>query len=335
MNLTTTYMGLELACPIIASASPLSEKIDTIRALEDAGAGAVVLFSLFEEQIEHEARELEYYLQHGTERFAESLTYFPNVGEYRLGAEDYLEHIRRAREAVNIPVIASLNGVSAGGWVRYAEQIQQAGADAIELNVYYIPTDPRLTSHQVEQVYLDVLEAVKKHVSLPVAMKLSPFFSSPTNMMTRLDDAGADGLVLFNRFYQPDINLETMEVAPELVLSCPQEARLPLRWIAILYGKVNASLAATTGIHTSEDVLKMLLAGADATMLCSVLLKKGAEHLKDIRAGLIRLMETRGYESVSQLKGIMSQQSCAEPAAFERANYMKTLNSFGGGSTLE
>ena len=327
MDLTTVYMGLDLANPIVAAASPLTEEIDTIKELEDAGAGATVLFSLFEEQIEHEADELEFYLHHGTERFAESLTYFPDLGDYRLGAEDYLDHVRKVKEAVGIPIIASLNGISTGGWIRYAEEVQQAGADAIELNVYYIPTDPALNSQRVEQVYLDVLKAVKEHVSIPVAMKLSPFFSSMVNMMTRLDEGGADGLVLFNRFYQPDIDLATMEVAPTLLLSEPWESRLPLRWIAILHGKVRASLAATTGIQTAEDVMKMLLAGADVTMLCSVLLREGARHLKDIREGLIQLMAEKGYDSVSQLKGTLSQQNCAEPAAFERANYIKMLNS--------
>ncbi len=335
MDLTTTYMGLELAGPIVAAASPLSKEIANVREMEDAGAGAVVLFSLFEEQIEHEARELEYYLEYGAERFAESLSYFPDLGDYRLGAEDYLEHVRKLKEAVAIPIIASLNGISTGGWVRYAEQIEQAGADAIELNAYYIPTDPRLGSQRVEQVYLDVLEAIKGRVSIPVAMKLSPFFSSTANMMSRLDEAGANALVLFNRFYQPDVDLETMEVAPRLVLSSPSEARLPMRWIAILYGKVAASLAATTGIHTPEDVMKMILVGADVTMVCSALLSKGIGYLRDLHGGLERLMEAKGYESISQIKGMLSQQSCAEPAAFERANYMKTLNSYGQTSTLE
>lgn len=335
MDLTTTYMGLELAGPIVAAASPLCKDVGSIKEMADAGAGAVVLFSLFEEQIEHEARELEYYLQYGAERFAESLSYFPDVGDYRLGAEDYLEHVHKLKETVTIPVIASLNGITTGGWVRYAEQIEQAGADAIELNAYYIPTDPRLASQRVEQVYLDVLKAIKERVSIPVAMKLSAFFSSTANMMTRLDEAGADALVLFNRFYQPDIDLEAMEVAPRLMLSSSWEARLPMRWIAILYGKVSASLAATTGIHTPEDVMRMILVGADVTMVCSALLSKGIGYLKDLHDGLERLMEAKGYDSISQIKGMLSQQKCVEPAAFERANYMKTLNGYGPTSTLE
>ncbi len=302
--------------------------------MEDLGASAIVLWSLFEEQIEHEARELEYYLEHGKDRFAESLTYFPDLGEYRLGAEDYLEHISKAKQAVDIPIIASLNGVSTGGWIRYASEIQQAGADAIELNIYYIPTDLNLTSERVERIYLDVLQAVKQTVSIPVAMKLSPFFSSMVNMMTRLDNAGADALVLFNRFYQPDLNIEKLEVDSSVVLSRPAENRLPLRWIAITFGKVNASLAATTGIHTGRDVAKMMLAGADVAMLCSVLLKEGIGRLADIGAELVRQMETMEYESISQMKGLLSQQNCAEPAAFERANYIKVLNSFEQTSTL-
>lgn len=335
MDLSTTYMGLTLASPLVASASPLSEKIDDIKRLEDCGAGAVVLGSLFEEQIAHEAGELEYYLKQGADRFGESLTYFPDLGEYRPGSEGYLEHLRKAKQAVDIPIIASLNGVSAGGWTRYAEDIQQAGADAIELNIYYIPTDPQLTSGQVEQVYLDALKAVKQRVSIPVAVKISPFFSSMVNMLTRLDQAGADGLVLFNRFYQPDFNLTTMEVSPDLILSQSAEGRLPLRWIAIVFGKLGASLAATTGIHTGRDAAKMILAGADVAMLCSALLKDGIDRLAEIRTELIHLADALGYDSILQMKGVLSQQHCPEPDAFERANYMKVLHSFGKTPTLE
>ncbi len=335
MNLETTYMGLELSSPVVVSASPLSEEIANIRQMEDCGAGAVVLFSLFEEQIQHEANELEFYLHYGADRFPESLTYFPDLGEYRLGAEDYLDHICKAHQAVDMPVIASLNGISTSGWVRYATEFQEAGADAIELNVYYVPTVPQLDSQQVEQTYLDVLQAVKQQVDIPVAMKLSPFFSSPANVITTLDKAGADGFVLFNRFYQPDIDLQEMAVATKLTLSEPVENLLPMRWIAIMYGKVSASLAASTGIHSAEDVMKMLLAGADVAMLCSVLLKKGVGYITDIRDGLVRLMQEKEYESLSQLRGSISQQNCANPDAFERANYLKILHSYGLTSTFE
>jgi len=335
MDLSTSYMGLALSSPLVPSASPLSRDVGTIRQMEDAGASAVVLWSLFEEQIEHEARELDYYLQYGADRFAESLTYFPQQEDYPLGPEEYLDHVSRAKQAVDLPVIASLNGISAGGWISYARQIQQAGADGIELNVYYIPTDPKLSAETVENVYLDVLKSVKANVSIPVAMKLSPYFSATANMMTKLDEAGADALVLFNRFYQPDIDIENLEVAPHLLLSTSTENRLPLRWVAILYGKVRASLAATTGIHTGEDAAKMILAGADVTMMCSALLKNGVGRLRDVRDALVQIMESKGYESVAQMKGVLSQKSCPEPAAFERANYMKTLNRFGPTATLE
>ncbi|MHC4981914.1 MAG: dihydroorotate dehydrogenase-like protein [Planctomycetota bacterium] len=335
MDLTTRYMQLELSCPLVPSASPLSKQIDNIRKMEDAGAGAVVLWSLFEEQIEHEASELDHYLQYGTERFAESLSYFPEPAEFHLGPEEYLDHIAKAKQAVDIPIIASLNGVSTGGWISYAKQIEQAGADALELNVYFIPTDPAVTAQQVEDVYASALEAVKSNVSVPVAMKLSPFFSSTAAMARRLDDAGADALVLFNRFYQPDIDVGELEVVPTLELSTTFEQRLPLRWIAILHGKVKASLAATTGVRSGEDAAKMILAGADVVMMCSALLENGIDHLAAVREGLIRVMEQKQYESVERMKGVMSQRKCAEPAAFERANYIKALNSYGPTATLE
>ena len=335
MDLSTNYMGLQLSNPLVASASPLSREIADIRRLEDAGASAVVLWSLFEEQLEHDATELDYYLEYGAERFAESTSYFPHVSEYKLGPDQYLEHIALAKEAVDIPIIASLNGISTGGWISCAKQIAQAGADGIELNVYYIPTDPKLTSERVENVYVSVLQAVKASVSIPVAMKLSPYFSATAGVLTRLDEVGADALVLFNRFYQPDIDLGTLEVAPDLVLSRPADGRLPMRWIAILYGRIQASLAATSGIHSAEDVAKMILAGADVTMMASALLLNGIEHLTTVREGLAEVLDQKGYASVSEMKGVLSQQRCAEPAAFERANYMKTLSSFGGTATLE
>ena len=335
MDLSTTYMGLKLASPLVCSPSPLCKDIDNIRRMEDAGAAAVVLHSLFEEQIEHDAAELEHYLQYGADRFPESLTYFPQPHDYPLGPEEYLRHIARAKKAVKIPVLASLNGVSARGWIRYAHMAEEAGADGIELNVYYIPTNPQYTGDKVEEVYLTVLEAVKGSAKIPVSMKLSPYFSSMANVATRLDQAGANALVLFNRFYQPDIDVDELEVVPNLVLSDSDDSRLPLRWIAILHGKVKASLAATSGIHTARDVAKMIMAGADVTMMTSALLKNGIGHLTTVRKGLEKLMQAKGYDSVSQMKGILSQKSCAEPAAFERANYMKTLSSYGWTATLE
>jgi dihydroorotate dehydrogenase (fumarate) len=325
MDLTTTYLGLTLKNPIVPSASPLSHTLDGMKQLEDAGASAVVMFSLFEEQLAHESDELNHYLSYGTESFAESLTYFPRAEDYTTGPDGYLELIRKAKESLKIPVIGSLNGISPGGWSKFAKAIQQAGADALELNVYYIPTDPKLTSADVEERYLEVLRAVKSNVTIPVAMKLSPFFSSPASMIQRLDAAGADGLVLFNRFYQPDIDLEKLEVTPGVTLSTSDVIRLPLRWVAILYGRLKASLGATSGIHTAHDVLKMLMAGADVTMMCSALLKHGPSHIKKVLADLDQWMLEHEYVSVAQMKGSMSQKSVADPAAFERAQYMKAL----------
>ena len=328
MDLTTTYLGLNLKNPIVPSAGPLSHTVDSMKRLEDAGASAIVMYSLFEEQIVHDAAELNYFLTQGTESFAEALTYFPEADDYNLGPEEYVEHIHRAKGALGIPVIGSLNGISTGGWVKFAKKIEEAGADAIELNVYYIPTEPNLPGTEVEERYLEVLRAVKSTVKIPVAMKLSPFFSSMANMAHKLDAAGANGLVLFNRFYQPDIDLETLEVAPNVILSTPQALRLPLRWVAILHGRVKASIAATSGIHTSEDVLKMLMAGADVTMMCSALLKHGPGRIREVLAELTQWMQEHEYNSVKQMKGSMSQKSVADPTAFERANYMKALNSY-------
>jgi dihydroorotate dehydrogenase (fumarate) len=299
-----------------------------MRRLEDAGASAIVMYSLFEEQIQHEAAELNHYLSYGTESFAEALSYFPEADLYNLGPEEYVELIHKAKRALSIPVIGSLNGISTGGWIDYARKIEEAGANGIELNVYYIPTDPRLTGQQVEDRYVEVLKAVKSTVHIPIAMKLSPYFSALANMAQRLDAAGANALVLFNRFYQPDIDLENLEVTPNVILSTPQAMRLPLRWIAILHKRIKASLAATSGIHTAHDVLKMLMAGADVTMLCSTLLRSGPGRIKEILAELQQWMIDHEYVSVTQMKGSMSQKSVADPAAFERANYMKALSSF-------
>ena len=328
MDLTTTYMGLKLKNPIVPSASPLSASVDMVKQLEEVGASAVVLYSLFEEQIQQDAQEIDHFLTTYNESYAEALSYFPEPEEYRnMEAEEYLEHIANLKEAVDIPIIGSLNGVSPGGWMKYAKKIEEAGADAIELNVYYIPTDPNLTGEQVEQIYIDDLKTVKSSVKIPVAMKLSPYFSSFANMALRLDKAGADALVLFNRFYQPDIDLETLEVIPNLKLSNSYEIRLPLRWIAILYGSVSASLAATSGVHTVEDVIKLIMAGADVTMMASALIKEGPRLVRQVLDELQNWMEDHEYESIELMKGSMSYQAVAEPAALVRANYIKTLQS--------
>ena len=328
MDLSTTYLGLKLKNPIVPSASPLSRTLDSMKRLEDAGAAAIVMYSLFEEQIAHEAAELDHYLSYGTESFAEALTSFPGADEYNLGPEEYIKLLHNAKQSLGIPVIGSLNGISTGGWIEYAKRIEETGADALELNVYYIPTDPKLTSQDVEDRYLEVLHAVKRSVKIPVAMKLSPYFSSMANMAQRFDNAGADGLVLFNRFYQPDIDLETLEVKPNVILSSPQALRLPLRWIAILYGRLKASLAATSGVHTAQDVVKLLMAGADVTMMCSSLLIHGPQHIQQVLSDLDQWMLEHEYTSIKQMKGSMSQRAVADPAAFERANYMKALNQY-------
>lgn len=328
MNLTTRYMGLTLKNPMIASASPLSGQADNIRWLEDAGASAVVMFSLFEEQLRHEQEARDHLLNAGTYSFAESLDYFPQMDDFKIGPDAYLNILRRATEIVDIPVIASLNGVTSEGWIDYAKQMQQAGAAAIELNVYYIATDPALTGRDVEQRYIDVLKAVKSAVTIPVAIKLGPFFSAFGHMARQLDEAGADALVLFNRFYQPDFDIERLQVSPSLSLSTAHEIRLPLLWIAVLYGKLNASLAATGGVQSSSEVIKYLLAGADAVMTTSALLRNGIYFIKDLIDGLDGWMHKKGYESVDQLKGSMSQQHVADPAAFERANYIKVLENY-------
>ena len=328
VDLRTTYMGLELEHPVIASASPLSRDLDGIKRLEDGGAAAIVMASLFEEQIRHEREALEHLTGAGTDSFAESLSYFPQVGQFRVGPERYLELIRRARESVRVPIIASLNGVTSEGWIDVARQMHEAGASALELNVYYIAADLEMTGPEVEERYLSVLRAVKGAVPIPVAMKLGPFFSAMGSMARQLDDAGADALVLFNRFYQPDLDLERLDVVPSLELSTPAEIRLPLLWIAVLHGRIRASLAATTGVHTPVEVLKYLMAGADAVMTTSALLKKGPEHLRALVEGARAWMEQRGYASVEQMKGSMSQRKVADPAAFERANYVRILESF-------
>src|SRR5271157_4309707 len=327
MDLTTKYLGMQLRTPLVASASPLSQEIGGIRSLEDAGASAVVLYSLFEEQLRQEALELERDLNAGTESFAESLTYFPRSSEFHTGPEGYLNHIRKAKDAVDIPIIASLNGSTLGGWTKFAKQVEQAGADAIECNIYFIPTNTEIDGSEIEKIYTDILREVKLSVHIPVAAKLSPFFSNLANMAKRLDQLGADGLVLFNRFYQPDIDLEELEIKPNVLLSSPQALRLPLTWIGILYGRIRANLAATSGVHGPEDVIKLLMVGADVTMLCSTLLRNGIGHIERIEEGVLEWMEKHEYESVQQMKGGMSQIRCPNPSDFERAQYMKAVKS--------
>ena len=328
MDLTTKYMGLKLKNPIVPSASPLSQSINSVKAMEDAGAAAVVVYSLFEEQITHESGELDHYLTIGTESFAEALSYFPEQDKFHLGPDQYLEHIAKLKKAVDIPIIGSLNGVSTGGWIKYAKNIEQAGADALELNIYYVAANQNIDGLEVEKMYVDILKEIKKNVNIPVAIKLSPFFTSMSNMARKLDNAGADALVLFNRFYQPDFDLDKLEVVPNLLLSTNWEMRLPLRWIAILHGNVKASLGATTGIHNHTDVLKMMMAGADVAMMASELLLHGIGRITQILDGIKKWMEEKEYDSIDLMKGSMSQKKIIEPAAFERANYMKTLQSY-------
>jgi dihydroorotate dehydrogenase (fumarate) len=327
IDLTTHYLGMKLRTPLVPSASPLSQEVSSIRRLEDAGAAAVVLYSLFEEQLRQETLELDLHLNAGTESFAESLTYFPQASEYRLGPEGYLEHIRKAKQAVNIPIIASLNGATPGGWAEYAKEIEQAGADALECNIYSIPTDADRSSAEVEETYIDILKGVKSAVSIPVAVKISPFFSNLANMAKRLDRAGANGLVLFNRFYQPDVDLDELEIRPNVLLSTPQALRLPLTWIGIIYGRVQASLAATSGVHQAQDAIKLLMVGANVTMLCSALLRNGINHLRIVEQGILEWMEQHEYDSVEQMQGSMSQLRCPDPSAFERAQYMRAVKS--------
>jgi dihydroorotate dehydrogenase (fumarate) len=328
MNLTTRYMGLTLKHPVVASASPLSHTLDGIRQLEDRGASAVVMFSLFEEQIRHDIAALEHFLTFGTESHGEALSYFPAVGDYDVGPAQYLELLRRASDATSIPIIASLNGTSERGWVDFASLMQAAGASALELNIYYIPTALNRTGADVEAQYLDILERVKGSVTIPVAVKLGPYFSAFANMAQRLDRAGADALVLFNRFYQPDFDIESRTVVPSLNLSRIDEIRLPLLWISLLRGHVNASLAATTGVHSAVEAIKYLMAGADVVMTTSALLQQGPQLLTRLVSDLTAWMERKGYSSLDQLRGSMSQRAIADPSAFVRANYIKTLESY-------
>ena len=325
MNLSTNYLGLKLRTPLVPSASPLSEDIDNIKRMEDAGAPAVVLYSLFEEQIRYERYELHWSLSQGTESYPESLNYFPEPANLLIGPEGYLKHIQRAKQSVMIPIIASLNGCTPGGWTDFAKQIEQAGADALELNIYSIQTDPRRAGVDIEQEYVEIVRKVRAAVKLPLAVKVSPYFTNFANMAARFAEHGANGLVLFNRFYQPDIELEALEVTPHVMFSTPMAMRLPLRWIAILHERVGASLAATSGVHRGTDAIKLIMAGADVTMLCSALMRHGIDHLSTIEREMVAWMEEHEYASVSQMKGSLSQRNCADPAAFERAQYLRAV----------
>ena len=328
MNLSTTYMGLTLKNPLVASASPLAEHVENICKMEDAGVAAVVLPSLFEEQIAQQSHQLDHFLSYGIESYAEATSYFPDMTDYNTGPDAYLSLIGRAKMAVDIPIIASLNGVSSGGWINYAQKMEQAGADALELNIYFIPTDIGMLGTEVEQMYVDIVTDIAHTIAIPVAVKLSPYFSATANMAYRLSQAGADALVLFNRFYQPDFDLETLEVVPNLVLSNAHEMRLPLRWVAILYGQVPVDFAITSGVGSHLEVLKGLMAGAKVTMLTSELLRNGIGRIAEILADLTQWMNEHEYESVKQMQGSMSQKNVTEPAVFERANYMKVLHSW-------
>ena len=334
MDLSTRYLGLDLRHPVVASASPLSSSLDGIRRLEDGGAAAVVMFSLFEEQLQQEMASVEHLTAVGSESFAESLSYFSAVEEYHVGPDRYLDLVARAAEAVDIPVIASLNCVTASGWNDYAQLLSDTGASGIELNVYYLPADPELTGQGVEQLYLEALKAAKAASSVPVGLKISPYFSAMAHMAQRFEEAGADGLALFNRFYQPDFDLDELSVAPDLQLSEANEIRLPLRWIAMLHGRVSVPLAATTGVQGPQEVIKYLLAGADAVMTTSALLRHGPAHCQALVDGLSDWMERRGYESVGLMKGALSQKNVADPTAFARANYVRMLEGWKNPYTL-
>jgi dihydroorotate dehydrogenase (fumarate) len=327
-DLTTTYLGLNLKNPLVVSASPFSKNLDKARKMEEAGASAIVMHSLFEEQIIHESLELDYFLTRGTDSSAESMSYFPDSDKYLVGPEKYLNQVTALKKALKIPVIGSLNGVSKGGWTKYAKQIQDAGADALELNLYYIPTDLDLTAQELEKAQVELVAEVKSAITIPLAVKLSPFITALPNFVRRIVEAGANGLVLFNRFYQPDFDLEEMKIVPNLDLSNSAEMRLPLRWVSILYGRVNADFALTSGVHSAVDVVKSMMAGAKVTMMASALLQGNENVIPTMLTELDAWMKEREYSSIKQMQGSMSQKAVKEPAAFERANYMAALNTY-------
>ena len=328
MDLTTTYLGIKLKNPIVPSASPLSKDLDKIKQMEDAGAAAIVMFSMFEEELKHETEELHYFETLGDESYTEDTSYKPNFEGYHFRSGQYLDLINLATETVEIPVIGSLNGCTNQGWIDYAKKIEEAGASALELNLFFIPTELSVSGREVEDRYVEIVKSVKKEVSIPIAVKLSPYFSSTPNMAFQFERAGADGLVLFNRFYQPDFDLEELKVVPNLTFSTPAEIRLPLLWIALLGGRLDLSLAATTGVHSAAEIIKYILAGADATMVTSALYKKGIDHIETLLKDLEAWMIEHEYDSIKQMKGSMSQLSVADPEAFERANYIKVLDSY-------
>ena len=328
VDLSTEYLGLSLKSPLVASSSPLTESLENIQRLEEAGAAAVVLPSIFEEQLALESDALDRDLSRGTESFAESLSYLPAYEDYRQGQDVYLGQIRRAKSACSIPILASLNGATARGWVRFAREIEQAGADALELNTYSLATGSGDTSAAIEKELVTLVRQVKEATRIPVAVKLSPQYTSIPHLAMELDRAGADALVLFNRFYQPDFNIEDLDVSPRLTLSRPEELLLRLHWVAILYGEVRADLAVTGGVHSAEGVLKSIMAGAQVAMTTSALLAKGIAHLTTIQTDLIRWMEEHEYESIRQMRGSLSRRAVPDPSAFERGNYIKTLSSY-------
>jgi dihydroorotate dehydrogenase (fumarate) len=327
MDLKTKYLGFTLKNPLVASASPLSYELDDMKRMEDKGISAIVMYSLFEEQLLLQKFELHHHLSFGIDSYAESLTYFPEPDNFETGPDGYLEHIRKAKQSLSVPIIGSINGNTPGTWTEFAKLMEEAGADAVELNIYNVPTDPYQNGAQVEESYLEIIKEVKSSVSIPVALKLSPYFSNLTYMARKFDELGINSLVMFNRFYQPDFDLEHLEVKPHILLSTPHDMRLPLRWIAMLYGRIKADLALTSGIHKSTDVIKAMMAGAKVSMLCSVLLRDGIETISTLETGLKEWMEQHEYISIEQMQGSMSQLKCNNPQEFERAQYMKALHS--------
>lgn len=328
MDLKTKYLGLELKNPLVASSSPLSENVEKVKELEEAGVSAVVMYSLFEEQVIRESLELDHFLHRDRESFAEALTYLPEVGRYSFGPEAYVDKVKQLKDAVDIPIIGSLNGVSSGGWIEYAQEIAGAGADALELNLYNIPTDPGLTAGELEEAYIKLISDIREEIEIPLAVKLSPFFTALPNFITRMAEAGADGVVLFNRFYQPDFDLDELEVVPSLSLSQPEELRLPLRWIALLYGQIEIDFALTSGVHSAEGLLKAMMAGAKVAMSTSALLRHGMGYPTRLLADVQLWMEEHDYESIEQMQGSMSQLKAGAQAGFERANYIQVLGSY-------
>ena len=328
IDLSTNYLGLKLKNPVVVSASPLTEKLENFARLEEAGAAAIVMYSLFEEQIEAESENIDNALEYGTNSYAESTSYLPDMPKYHVGPDRYLELLRQGKGSVSIPVIASLNGSSPGGWVRYSEYMEQAGADALELNIFDVPTDPNITAEQLENRYCDLVRAIRKNVHIPIAVKLGPYFTSCANFARKLSEAGADGIVIFNRFYQPDFDLDELEVVPNLVLSSPHELRLRLHWAAILYHQVETYIAITGGVHDASDVLKSMMAGAHVAMMTSALLKYGIEHIGVVLASMEAWMTEHEYVSVKQMRGSMSLVNVEDPRAFLRGNYLTMLGSY-------